>query len=272
MAAVEQSKHHFLVIAAASRGARYFVKKALQQGHDVTALCRASDETAALDRMKVLLRDTNLTHGKVANSSESGVLFASNKNILLAETYSTLLASNPSIDRVCCFVGVTNIRQMMSSTVDLYTKTIGALIEGMRSSRWVEFYYHGSSGVEGIPGQGKPQLPANFFPYWLLNLGLKIPAARNCFDSENILASAQPEGLKFVVFRPAWLTSGPAKRQYGYCFDYTGMDNEHLPLRIAKTTISREDVAEEILRVSLLPDLERSRWYGHGIYLVDKKM
>lgn len=40
----------------------------------------------------------------------------------------------------------------------------------------------------------------------------------------------------------------------------------------AKTTISREDVAEEILRVSLLTDSDRSRWYGHGIYLVDKKI
>jgi hypothetical protein len=26
-------------------------------------------------------------------------------------------------------------------------------------------------------------------------------------------------GLKFVVFRPVWLTTEPAKRTYGYCFD-----------------------------------------------------
>ena len=36
-------------------------------------------------------------------------------------------------------------------------------------------------------------------------------------------------------------------------------------------TIGREDVAEEILRVCLLPDPLRSQWYGHGVYLVDLK-
>ncbi len=36
-------------------------------------------------------------------------------------------------------------------------------------------------------------------------------------------------------------------------------------------TISREDVAEEILRVSTLPDSEREMWFGHGVYLVDMK-
>jgi hypothetical protein len=102
-------------------------------------------------------------------------------------------------------------------------------------------------------------------------LGLKIPAAQDCFDSESLLAKAGATGLKFVVFRPAWLTTGPAKRSYGYCFDTTGMNNERLPLRDAKTTISREDVAEEILRVATLPDEERARWFGHGVYLVDMK-
>ena len=41
------------------------------------------------------------------------------------------------------------------------------------------------------------------------------------------------------------------------------------PPRNANMTISREDVAEEILRVSTLPDLEWTMWFRHGVYLVD---
>ena len=52
-------RHHFLVITAASRGAQFFVKKALQQGHSVTALCRAVDDAGALDRMQALLDKNN---------------------------------------------------------------------------------------------------------------------------------------------------------------------------------------------------------------------
>ena len=58
-------RQHFLVIAAASRGARFFIKKALQQGHSVTALCRAADDHAALKRMEALLADTQLAEGGV---------------------------------------------------------------------------------------------------------------------------------------------------------------------------------------------------------------
>ena len=75
--------------------------------------------------------------------------------------------------------------------------------------------------------------------------------------------------MKFIVFRPAWLTYGAAGRSYGYCFDTTGWDNERLPLRNAKMTISREGVAEEIPRVSTLSDTERAMPFGHGVYLVD---
>jgi hypothetical protein len=49
------------------------------------------------------------------------------------------------------------------------------------------------------------------------------------------------------------------------------MDHEQLPLRHAKITISREDVAEEILRVANLHDDQRAVWHGHGVYLVDMK-
>jgi nucleoside-diphosphate-sugar epimerase len=267
----EPSKNHFLVVAAASRGARFFVKKALRQGHDVTALCRAKDDEAALARMKKLLGETHLAKGGMEAAAVPGVLYASNGNIVLAETYRSVLSRVASINRVCCFVGVTTLRQMMSRTHLIYTKTIQAIVDGMQQSRWVEFYYHGSSGTEGVPGQSTPQMPGNFKLQWLLSLGLKIPAAQNCFDSENILAKNKSQGLKFVVFRPAWLTTAPAQRSYGFCFDTTGIDNEELSLRNAKTTISREDVAEEILRVAILPEEERKRWYGHGIYLVDLK-
>ena len=136
----------------------------------------------------------------------------------------------------------------------------------MRESRWVEFFYHGSLGSEGIPVQNKPPLPANFRPQWLLNRGLKIPAAQDCFASEMLLAAAKSSGLKFVVFRPAWLTNAPEKRSYGYCLDTTAMDERAPPLRDAKTTISRGDVAEEILRVATLPEPERASWFGHGVY------
>lgn len=264
-------RQHFLVIAAAARGARFFIKKALEQGHSVTALCRAEDDQAALERMEALLAGTAVTSGGVVPSEVPGTLRASSQNILAAETYRSLLTEAPSISRICCFVGVTSFKQMMRRDVKLYTRTLEALIKGMSESRWVEFFYHGSSGSEGLPGNSKSQLPANFRPRWLLRLGLKIPAAQNCFESETLLAEAGAKGLKFVVFRPAWLTVGPAKRSYGSCFDVTGMDNEALPLREAKTTISREDVAEEILRVATLPEQQRALWFGHGVYLVDMK-
>jgi len=53
--------------------------------------------------------------------------------------------------------------------------------------------------------------------------------------------------------------------------DTTAMDHEALPLQDTKTTIGREDVAEEILRVATLPNDERIHWHGHGVYLVDMK-
>ena len=82
---------------------------------------------------------------------------------------------------------------------------------------------------------------------------------------------AAVDGLKFTVFRPAWLTTAPAKRNYGFCFDTASMNDGDFPLRDAKTTISREDVAEEMLRVATLPDHERAGWFGRGVYLVDRK-
>ena len=100
------TRHHFLVIAAASRGARYFVKKALQQGHSVTALCRAATDQAALERMEKLLADTPLAEGGAPRADVPGTLVASCANILEPETYRSRLNDDPSIDRVCCFVAV----------------------------------------------------------------------------------------------------------------------------------------------------------------------
>jgi len=68
-----------------------------------------------------------------------------------------------------------------------------------------------------------------------------------------------------VIFRPTGLTNSPAKRQYGYSFDTTGLNKEELPLRHAKMSISREDVVEEILRVATLPESERVKWHGHKV-------
>ena len=36
-------------------------------------------------------------------------------------------------------------------------------------------------------------------------------------------------------------------------------------------TIGREDMAEEILRIATLTEIERKKHHGHGIYMVDMK-
>lgn len=264
-------KRHFLVVAAASQGARLFIKKALRQGHDVTALCRAPDDQGALKRVTKLINEATLTGGGIEAAQTEGKLQARNSNILEPDTYAALLDGDPSIDAVCCFVGVIRLKEMLNKEHKLYTRTISAIIEGMRQSRWVEFFYHGSSGSEGPPGENNAKLPENFTAKWLLNPFLHMPAVKNYRKSEELLAQSSTEGMRFVIFRPAFLTNGPAKRQYGYCFDTTGLDKEELPLRHTTMTISREDVSEEILRVATLPEHERESWHGHGVYLVDLK-
>ena len=115
------------------------------------------------------------------------------------------------------------------------------------------------------------QLPANFKLKWLLKILSNTPATQNYFKSEHILADAKKEGLKFILFRPAFLVSSRAKRNYGYCFDTTSFNNSELPLKNTKMSISREDVAEEILHVATLSETNRNKYHGHGIYLVDLK-
>ena len=79
---VPGTRQHFLVIAAASRGARLFIKKSLQQGHSVTALCRAVDDHAAQERIAVLLGNTTLTEGGIPAVDVPGSLRAKNQDIL----------------------------------------------------------------------------------------------------------------------------------------------------------------------------------------------
>ena len=268
---VETGKSHFLLVAASSRGARFFVKKALLQGHSVTALCRAADPAAALARMEDLLAGTTLTEGGLKPAETPGKLTASNSNIFKAETFKKLLTEDPSINALCCFVGISDWKQMFKRENKLYTNTVSAIVEGMRQSRWVETYYHGSSGSEGIPGQHRAELPANYQPRCLLNLFFKLPVLVDYMASESLLADAKVNGCQFVIFRPAFLTTKPAKRAYGRSQDTTGMDKPELPLRQTTMEISREDVAEEILRMATLPPGERVDWHGHGVYLADMK-
>jgi hypothetical protein len=268
---VETEKHHFLVVAASSRGARYFVKQALRQGHAVTAMCRAVDDAAALGRMEGLLAETTLTEGGVKPAETPGKLAACNSSILQAKTFKTLLTEDHSINALCCFVGVSGWREMFNRECKLYTQTIGAMVEGMRQSRWVETFYHGSSGSEGVPGEHHGEWPANFQPRCLYRLALRLPAFQDYIASEGRLAEARPQGCQFIIFRPAYLTTKPAKRSFGRSRDTTGMDKSELPLRRTKMEISREDVAEEMLRVATLPAGERAGWHGHGVYLADMK-
>lgn len=154
---MSENRRHFLVVAAASRGARLFIKKALQQGHDVTAICRADSDDAALARMNTLLDDVILTEEQGSSTTGEkpvgkGTLKATNQNVILSETYQSLLQSDPSIDAVCCFVGVTKVSDMFNKQNKLYSQTISAITTGMQNSRLIELYYHGSSGTEGGSG------------------------------------------------------------------------------------------------------------------------
>ena len=266
-------KRHFLVVAAASKGARYFIKNALLQGHHVTAICRESSNEAAFDRITHLLEQTKLSlvKGSDHHSNGNGQLNAYNRDILDSSTYSSLLEAHRTIDAIACFVGVTGLTDMLDKKHCLYTQTMSAIVNGLQASRYVEVYYHGSSGTEGLPGQGVAKLPDNYFAKPLLNLFNRMPAVIDYRNSESVLAAAGTNGLSFVIFRPAFLTSQPATGTYRYCFDQTAYDCKLLPIKLSKMTISREDVASEILRVATLPEDNRKNWYGHGVYLADMK-
>ena len=102
-------------------------------------------------------------------------------------------------------------------------------------------------------------------------LALKLSVMENYLASETVIADAGPHGCKIIVLQPAFLTSKPARRLYGWSWNTTGLDEPELPLRKTKREIRWEDVAEEMLRVASLPVGEREERHGHAVYLVDMK-
>ena len=269
----KEGKRHFLVVAAASRGARIFVKRALQQGHDVTALCRAKDDEDALKRMQSLVKETKLTAGGPPVSAQEGTLRASSRDITNPITFRDMLDGDPSIDALCCFVGVTSVKQMMSRSFKLYLRTVTAMTNGMRESRWVETFYHRSVGAAGVPGTSRMGWPQNynllFKFYSFVLVPIFFPVYQDVVNSENVLGAAAKEGLKFVIFRPGALNDKAAERHVGCSFDETSLDEGPVELRHADVSISREDVAEQILRVASAAEHEREKWHGHGVYMVN---
>ncbi|EQC48634.1 NADH(P)-binding protein, PF13460 family [Bacteriovorax sp. BSW11_IV] len=259
---------HYLVVAAASRGARLFIKKALLKGHNVTALCRAPSDELALKRMQDLLEDTVLTPTNELMAQVPGRLIAKSANILKSNTYVKLLMDDLTIDSICCFVGPTKFKDMMSPRCTIYTDTISAILEGLKEARLVDLYFHSSVGVLGQPVNARLAIPQNF-PFYLHQVLKFIPVFRNLVKSERILGGNDLKDFEYIVFRPASLTDGCAKRKFGYCFNETSYHDQMLPLKKAKLRISREDVAEEILRVTELDRQSRKKWVGQGVYLVD---
>ena len=109
-------ERHFLVIASASRGARFFVKKAIREG--IASLHSVARETMR-PRWSAWKR-FSLKPGSPQADFVPGKLEARALNILEPQTYRDLLNNEPSIDSVCCFVGVVGVRRMMSQS-ELYT-------------------------------------------------------------------------------------------------------------------------------------------------------
>ncbi len=158
----------------------------------------------------------------------------------------------------------------MSSSYSIYTNTIKAIINGTAKNRSVEIYYHSSVGVMGIPAEARLELPENYSLIQKIGIHF-VPVFRNVVESERLLGGALNKNLKYIVFRPATLTNKKASRNIGFSFNETGYRNEMFPLSKAKTTISREDVAEEILRVAELSQEARENYYSNAVYLVEMK-
>jgi len=262
---------HFLVVAAASRGGRLFIKKALQAGHNITALCRASSDEAATERLTKLLEEADLTPGGPAKADRAGKLVVKNNDILRSDTYQTIISEDPTIDGLVNFVGPTKIKELMSRKTTLYTDTISAMVEGMKQSHAVEVIFHSSVGTEGVPRDAVLDWPANFSFLSKLLVPIFFPVFNNVTLSERLLARSDVKDLSYIVFRPATLTDGKAMRHYGYAIDNSSDNQQTIPMSKADTKIAREDVAEEILRVATLPSEERKKFYGHAIYLADLK-
>lgn len=259
-----ETKRHFLVVAASSRCARFFILKALRKGHGITALCRAGDDAAALERMKGILRET--AGGE--NIDFSG-LKACALSILASETYRSLLDQDPAIDAIACFVGPSKISEMLNPFNTIYTDTITAILKGMQDGRPVEVFYHSSVGVGGSPRNAYNYWPANF-PALSLLVHIVLPVFQNVRDSERLFEDAHFRHRNYIVFRPSTLKDEAA---IGGTISLSDLSREtpfKAELSAAKTIINREDVAEEMLRVALLGKADRSALYGTSLYLTRK--
>ncbi|MEM6827144.1 MAG: hypothetical protein AAF553_04310 [Pseudomonadota bacterium] len=256
-----QDQRHFLVVAASSRCARFFILKALRRGHRVTALCRAADDAAALKRMKDLLSEV-----AGGEALEFGGLKAAARSILDPQTYCSMLDQDPTIDAIACFVGPSKITEMLNPFNSIYTDTITAILKGMEMSRPVEVLYHSSVGVGGAPKAAYNYWPANF-PGVSSVVHIALPVFQNVKDSERLFESAKFGHRDYIVFRPSTLKDEPA---VGGTISLTNLSREtpHKgDLTEAETIINREDVAEEMLRVALLDRADRTALYGASLYL-----
>lgn len=264
-------KRHFLVIGGTSRVARFFIKKALYEGHDVSALCRAESDASALERIQNNFLTTSLTpqHHKMEQTKPvMGELKAYAYDMHDPENYKKILLNNPSIDAVVSFIGPSE-KTLFNFKINLYTSMIQALIKGMGQSRQVEFHYHSSVGNEGVPGHSKTKLPAHYSFFINMVFSLIYPIFKNLTKSENYLAKYGK--MNFVIYRPDALTDAKAKRNFLSTFDHAQYGKNDFDMDKASKFISREDVAEEILRIATLPQDKRNVYFGHGVYLVDRK-
>lgn len=266
----QSPKRHFLVVAATSRCARLFIKKALLSGHDVTALCRAGDDESALTRMRTVLDETEITDPPRPPSEGPGTLKASNRNILDSGTYADLLADDETIDGLCCFVGTTSSRQAMSPFTRLYTDTIRAMVDGMSESRAVEVLYHSSVGAGGEPANAYVYWPDNY-PMMSWAIAWVAPVFRNVARSERLFEKHEKPHMDYIVFRPGSLKDHSAKSNYEALVDLSKKRPFKAELSDMKISIGREDVANEMLRVAMLPAEDRKALYRRSLYLADRQ-
>ncbi|NQY98818.1 MAG: NAD(P)H-binding protein [Henriciella sp.] len=236
----------------------------------MTALCRATDDDGALTRMREVLDETEITDPPRPPSDGPGKLKASNRNILEANTYADLLAADETIDGLCCFVGTTSSRQAMSPFTRLYTDTIRAILDGMAESRPVEVLYHSSVGAGGEPANAYVYWPDNY-PSMSWAIAWIAPVFRNVARSERLFEEQNQPHTDYITFRPGSLKDHSAEGNYHVLVDLSKKCPFKAELSEMKTSIGREDVANEMLRVATLPEQDRKALYGSSLYLADRK-
>ncbi|MEM9841128.1 MAG: hypothetical protein AAF767_00710, partial [Pseudomonadota bacterium] len=199
-----------------------------------------------------------------------GTLKASNRNILEASTYADLLVADATIDGLCCFVGTTSSRQAMSPFTRLYTDTIRAILDGMTESRAVEVLYHSSVGAGGAPANAYVYWPDNY-PSISWAIAWVAPVFRNVARSERLFEQHETPHTDYITFRPGSLKDHSAESNYEVLVDLSKKRPFKAELSDMKTSIGREDVANEMLRVATLPAEDRKTLYGKSLYLADRK-